>query len=407
MGSQFPGHYESPENPFGVAPGVIDGEFKIMNSTGKPAAIYQAGKIKVVTIAGQYNTVQVTWPVIAGAVDYSVYSGFSLFVTQSELKATVAATAYAFQFSPTVPTDLVPQVWIKANFASSPSIYIQAEPANIEANKDYFGRAENPLDPVNGATDMYTSTDNSDVVGDNDYMRFIAAEIRRRAILMLRNDGEDFILYVRRWSGGYCNCNQRDANLAAGADMIQGVIVDPDKGIGAEPDVSADPQNDALARCPRCFGTGIVGGYYPGISTLLRYGNLPPRAIVYKNFAIDLPHNFNTWTVWEPRMHAHDIVHRVKTGEVFEVADPARGEWRGVPFHQEAKLNLLPPGDPRYLLTDGNIQKALGQYGTLDTYTGNPQVNGDVARRVEDSVVNGGSSESSTDVIIGGGGAAV
>ena len=66
---------------------------------------------------------------------------------------------------------------------------------------------------------------------------------------------------------------------------------------------------------------------------------------------------------------------------------------------------LLPPGDARYLITDGIIQKALGQYGTLDTYNGNPIVGGQIARRVEDSVVNGGGSQSAPDVTIGGGGA--
>lgn len=406
MGSQFPGHYESPGSPWGAAPGKVDSEFRVMDTTGGPPAIYRAGKVLVNMVAGQYNTVQVVWPTVPGAVNYTILSGFSLFVNQAEPRATVTDTVYAFQFAPTVPTDLVVQVWVRANFDATAPVYVQSEPANVEANKDYFGRRENPLDPAGGATDMYNTRDYADVVGDNDYMRFIAAEIRRRAMLMIRNDGEEFIIYMRRWSGLYCDCNQRDANLVSGGDAIQGILNDPFKGIGAEPDRSGDPQNDALARCPRCFGTGILGGYYYGISTLLRYGNLPPRAIIYKGFAIDLPHNFNTWTVWEPKMHARDLVRRVKTAEVFEVENPARGEWRGVPFHQEAKLNLLPPGDPRYLIADGTIQKALGQYGTLDTYTGTPSVDGDIARRVEDSVVNGGSSESSPDVIIGAGGGA-
>jgi len=405
MGSQFPRQYDSPGSPWGTPPGSIDPEYKMMNTSGGAKAIYQANKVNVVMVAGQFNTVQITWPTIPGAANYSVYAGFSLFVTQAQLKTTTTATTYTYQFNPTVPTDTVVQVWIRVNYAAAPSIWLQAEPSNVEGNKDFFSRANNPLSGANAETDMYNTDDYADVIGDNDYMRFIAAEIRRRAILMIRNDGEEFVIYMRRWSGDYCNCNQVQANLVAGGDAIQGELNDPNKGIGAEPDLSADPQQDALSRCPKCLGTGIIGGYHYGIGTLLRYGNLPPRAIIYKNFAIDLPHNFNTWTVWEPKLHAHDLVRRVKTAEVFEVENPARGEWRGVPFHQEAKLNLLPPGDARYLVTDGVIQKALGQYGTLDTYNGNPIVSGQIARRVEDSVVNGGGSESSPDVIIGGGGA--
>lgn len=396
MGSQFPDHYESPESPWGAPPGINDPEFKVLNSAGRPDAIYQADVVKVVVFPGEYNTVQISWPSIQGAVSYSVYVGHSLFVTQATLVATQPGVDYTYKYSPTISPDIMLQAWIKVNFATGDPMYIQAEPASAEAFKDYFARSQNPLEPSYSA-----------IVGDNDYMRFIAAEIRRRAILMLQNDGEEFMVYMRRWSGAYCNCNQTDANLVSGPDAIQGALNDPLKGIGAEPDLSEDPQNDALARCPKCLGTGIIGAYYYGISTLMRYGNLPPRAIVYKNFAIDLPHNFNTWTVWEPKLHEHDIVRRIKTGEVFEVTKPARGEWRGVPFHQEAFLQLLPPGDPRYLVTDSFIQRATGQYDILPAYSGGTAVDGEIVRRVENEVVNGGEAESSAETIIGGGGASL
>jgi hypothetical protein len=307
-------------------------------------------------VPGAYNTVQVSWPAVPGFTgNYEVYSGFSLFASHAELKLTQPGISGTFQYNPSVPSDMVPQIWVKAG-----SIYVQAESANVEHKKDYFARALNPLEFSNSA-----------IVGDNDYMRFISAEIRRRAILMLQNDSEEFVLYTRRWSGRRCNCAQVQANLVSGQDAIrdniedtmQGqipedpVIKDPSQGMVEE---GQDPQGDALARCPRCLGTGIIGAYYPGITTLMRYGNLPPRAVIYKNFAIDLPHNFNTWTVWEPKLHEHDIVRRLKTAEMFEVTKPARGEWRGVPFHQEAMLNLLPPGDARYLVTDAMIQAADG-----------------------------------------------
>ena len=357
MGSQFPGHYEVPANPYGVAPGVVNDEFRIMNTTGRPHAIYQANAIKVDMAAGQYNTVEVSWPPVPGFTgSYDVYSGFSLYFSHATLQLSTAGITAAFQYHPSVPSDVVPQVWVKAG-----AMFIQADPANVEHNKDYFGRDTNPLDPTNPSNDMYDTQDNSAVVGDNDYMRFIAAEIRRRAILMLANDSEEFVVYMRRWSGPRCHCSQTQANLVSGPDSIQGQVPYQDAQPAASMiDEAQDPQGDALARCPICLGTGIIGAYYPGITTRLRYGNLPPRAIVYRNFAIDLPHNFNTWTVWEPTLHEHDIARRLKTGEMFEITKPARGEWRGVPFHQEAMMNLLPPGDARYLVTDAMIHTADG-----------------------------------------------
>ena len=300
-------------------------------------------------VAGEYNTVKLDWPVIAGAVSYTIRRGFSLFYSQSVEQDTVLTNTHTFQFNPSVATDMNVNVWVLANFAASPSVLVQAEPASTEKLEDYFSRSNNPLEP------SYAN-----LVADNDYMRFIASEIRRRAITMMQNDGEWFTLYVRRWSGSRCNCNETDANLLSGPDAIQGDIVSTTKGIGTEPDNSADPQQDALAQCPRCFGTGIIGGYYYGIPTYMRYGNLPARQIIFKNFAIDIPQNFNTWTVWEPKLHEHDLIHRRKTGEYFEVERAARGEWRAVPFHQEAQLNLLPPGDHRYKITDAAIQAVGG-----------------------------------------------
>ena len=57
-------------------------------------------------------------------------------------------------------------------------------------------------------------------------------------------------------------------------------------------------------------------------------------------------------------MDTVDIVRREKTGDIFEVTVPKTGEWRGVPMHQEAMLNILPPGDSRYTITDAAIVAA-------------------------------------------------
>lgn len=360
MGSRFPDHYNSPVNPWGTPPGLSEPEFKVMDTTGSVPAVYVADVVKVSVVPGEYNTIKVDWPSVAGAVNYTIRRGFSLYYSQSVVEApAVVGTTHTFKFSPTVPPDSVMNVWVVANFAApTPPILVQSEPASVERLEDYLVRSNNPLEPTDHTLSHYNSRDYADVVGDNDYMRFIAAEIRRRALLMLRNDGEWFTLYVRRWSGTRCNCNEVQANFVHGPDAIQGDIVDPTKGIGAPPDTSADPQYDALARCPLCWGTGIRGGYYYGIPTYMRYGELPQRQIIFKNFAVDIPHNFNTWTVWEPKLHTHDLVWRRKTGQYFVVEDAARGEWRAVPFHQEAKLNLLPPGDPRQTVTDDSILAA-------------------------------------------------
>ena len=345
-----PNYYHVDASPWGSPIGTNDPEFKVLTTTGAINAIYQTDVVKVSVVPGVYNTILVTWPAVSGAISYVVRRGFSLFYSQAVIQATVATSTCTFQFNPTIPPDSVMNIWVTAQFTSpTPDALVQATPASVENFSDYFARANKPLE-----------TSYASVTMDNDYMRFVAAEIRRRAITMIQNDGEWFTVYVRRWSGTRCKCNEEQGNLLNGSDAIQGNIVDATKGIGTEPDTSADPQYDAIARCPRCWGTGIIGGYYNGTTTYMRYGNLPARQILFKNFSVDLPHNFNTWTVWEPKLHEHDLVRRLKTGECFEIEKCGRGEWRAVPFHQEAQLTMLPPGDSRCTVTDAAILAAGG-----------------------------------------------
>lgn len=344
MGTRFPDFYNTSGTPWGPIPGTADPEFRVLNTTGSPAAIHTAGAVKVSVVAGAYNTVKADWPAVSGAVSYSVYAGFSPLVQHAVLKTTTTALTYTFQFFPSVPTDLITQVWVKATFGNATTSWIQAEAATVENSTDYLARSNNPLEPSYSRLSV-----------DNDYMRFVIAEVRRRAVVMIQNDGEEFVIYPIRRSGAYCNCNQQYGNVVSGTDAIQGNVNSSDVGIGKEPDVSADSQNDALHQCPRCFGTGIKGGYYSGMPVLMRYGNIPPRHVFYKGFAMDLEHNYNSWSLGDPRLHQHDIVRRVKTGEMFVCGEPARAEVRGVVTHQECKLDLLPPGDARYLVTDASI----------------------------------------------------
>ncbi len=344
MGEQFPNTYNVPQNPWGSAPGHVDNEWKTLDTLGSPASIPGIGQVLVSSVAGVYNTVTVAWPAIPTAVSYSVYAGFSPFFTQAVLKTTTASLTYTFQFYPSVPTDSIIQVWVQATLPDTSTVLIQSDPANVENLNDYFARTNNPLE-----------TGYSDVTIDNDYMRFVVAESRRRAMSMILNDGEDFVLYPRRWVGTYCNCNEQYGSEVPGQDAIQGDLNSADSGIGKPPDVSGDPQGDALHRCTRCFGTQIKGGYYSGSTLKMRYGNLPSRMIFYRGTGLELPHNFNSWALWNPRLHAQDIVRRVKTSEMFVVNEPKRSELRGIPLHQELNLDLLPPGDIRALVTDTSI----------------------------------------------------
>jgi len=352
MGSRFPTQYNSPSLPWGTPPGTIDTEFKVLNTTGSVAAIFSAGSVVVSHTKGAYNTVAVSWPPVASAVSYTVYSGFSLYFANAAAVGTVNAptVSYTYQYSESLPTDVYPQVWVKANFAAVPSVFVQADPASVDNAIDYSSRANNPLE-----------TSYADIIIDNDYMRFTFAEVRRHFITMMQNDGEDFEIYARKWAGPACVCRRR-TDMVLGRDLIQGAIVDSEKGIGEEPNIYDDPPNDEISRCSYCFGTGIQGGYFYKYETPLRYSATPVRQIVFGKYALELNQNFNTWGLWIPKVHDKDFVVRVKTGERYEVSGAKIGEIRGIPMHQEMLLSIINPGDIRYTITDAAI--AAGEAAT-------------------------------------------
>lgn len=180
-----------------------------------------------------------------------------------------------------------------------------------------------------------------DEVIDTDYMSEILGEIRRRHIAMLQNDAEEFIWFKRRWVGVPCKTSLN--NPFRPSDT---------------PDVYSHPSFDDHSRDEICFGTGIVGGYYPGIKILLRYGETPIKTIRFKDLGIELTHDFNSWTLWHPRLQKLDLLLRTKTGEYFVIDECAESKWRNVILHQKIKLTNLQETDIRQKVSDETIQAA-------------------------------------------------
>lgn len=117
--------------------------------------------------------------------------------------------------------------------------------------------------------------------------------------------------------------------------------------------------NLTSGRCEQCYGTGIAGGYWPGIDITARYGESPTRTIAFVSRAAELQHSFPSWTLWLPRLHEHDLLIRTLTGERFEVVGISESRWRGVTLSQRFSTNKMQPGDIRYKVTDAGIQAGL------------------------------------------------
>lgn len=350
MGSRFPYYYHAPHLPWGTPPGKIDNEFKVLVTSSWPNSVYETGAVILSKVSGIYNSLYIHWKPDVLAISYNIYFGYSLFISQAKIIGNTTDSFFSYQYPISVPYDVYPQVWIES-VRSNGSILIQSQPATFDNAIPYTERKDSPLE-INYASNVI----------DNDYMRFVYSEARRHEITMIQNDGEDFIIHCKRYTGTVCPCSKRD-NLVSGGDDVQGYVEDETKGIGLEPNNDIDPRYEGAARCKICFGTGIVGGYYFGLLNKMRYSDMVIKKITYKRHGLELELDYNTRALWEPKLHDHDIALRIKTGEIYEMSGTGRGEHRGIPFHQMTKLNLLPPGDIRYLITDAAIQTADEKYG--------------------------------------------
>jgi hypothetical protein len=251
-----------------------------------------------------------------------------------------------------LPNDIVFYVWVSYETPLGAEVFISDEPSHIAINQAF------EVNPLSLGTER-------DIISGAD-MKFYAEEIRRRGLAMLENDGEEFFLYIRRMYGQPCVCRTREPQkqgrvipMATGSYEDLGKDFDP--AVASEPELneSRDPEYQANMRCSDCFGTGIAGGYYPKIKILMRYGNIPPRVLKFQEQGIEFRHDFNSWTIWHPRLKDHDVLVRVRNNDRFFVTEPAQSEWRGIPLHQQCNAKSAPDTDVVYDLSDDKIITAL------------------------------------------------
>jgi len=278
--------------------------------------------VKVISaIEGGYTTLRISWEAVSGAVSYKVYG--SPCPMNMNLLTPTAITDLFFEYDiPQAPEDVVWHFWVGSLDGVGVETLISVDGATLQTSIDPFNPENNPQTTDFGCAQI-----------PDDMMNFYFNEIRRRTQALLDNDGEEFLVFMRRWSGRACP--KQDERI------------------------SSDPDYDSMHKHDLCYGTGILGGYCLSLTLKFRYGDSPPRKINFTESGIELGHDFNSWTIWLPKLHEHDIVIRKSTGERFKVADISESSWRGLPLRQQLKLLTLQPGDIRQLVNDTGITAAM------------------------------------------------
>ena len=191
---------------------------------------------------------------------------------------------------------------------------------------------------------------------DDNYQQYIFEEIRRRNQVLLLEFGEDGWIYQRKWEGVVCT----HPTIQTGVDDRSSDFFDDD----LDTEVNKDRDFEIIKRCPDCFGTGYFGGYYKKKIIRFRYGLVPPQLIRQVLQGIELTRDFNSWTLFEPKVHEKDIMVR-QNGDRHIVDTVGQSEWRGKPLHQTMILDLLEPKSITYKITDEAIAIAMQKAESL------------------------------------------
>lgn len=316
---------------------------------------------------GNPRLYNVSWQPQTGATKYIVYvSPHPITSFKNKFKDLPRTTiSVEFEIPIILPHNVVFYFWVTYINPFGNEIMIGDEPS-FTTNDTAF---EDDQDPISEGTKR-------DIMHDPD-AKYRIEEIRRRHLAIVENDGEDFYLYIRRFFGQPCVSLQRDSEGKVTGRSWKGSTpfltglgqnFNPDEVTEAEKQEAKDPnysQHTDL-RCPDCFGTGIAGGYYPKLRIRVRYGNAPLHIFKFQEQGIEFQHNFNSHTIWHPRLKERDFLVRIRTGERFTIKEPGYSSQRGIPIHQSFNAIAEAANSPIYGVTDEKIEAALDAEMSFD-----------------------------------------
>ena len=167
-------------------------------------------------------------------------------------------------------------------------------------------------DPFTGPPPVYPT---------NPQMDYWLEEIRRRNVWLLQQDGEDMLLYKRRFEGTAC----------------------------PKWDDGLQQCSFPLDRATPCYGTGYVGGYYPAYNLKIRR-IVTPFTLNVAGVGYKLDMKPRMWTVWAPRINAGDFV-VTQENKRYMITDVQQHTVRGLILHQDMDMELRLPTDMIYKVT--------------------------------------------------------
>jgi hypothetical protein len=308
-----------------------------------------------------YQKVKISWPKQLDAASYNVYGSPNPLNRFNRLNEKPIDDAFYVFDLPVMPETVQLYFWVTSVNGIGGERYLAHEGAtNLSSSLIDNNFISNPLTPMLGIPVTHII---------NAHMQnIILPQIRQRLQFELENDGEDVLLFIRRFVGAPCKCTDMGTAQPGSGDpnsVFSSVFTNDDDRIGQK----TSPDYQGRSRCLVCFGTGIVGGYYPSFKIKIRYGAVPITNVVRTRFGWQNVHNFSSWTLWYPHLTQHDVIVRPKDGERYTVNEPGESEFRGLPLHQEMNFQCLQQTDIKQQISDELIYKVTHEKEFIPTGT--------------------------------------
>lgn len=283
---------------------------------------------------GAYNIVTITWDIETdlGLQGYNVYfSMFPLYRYKVNKDALITENFLKFKL-PIYPQNMYFYFWV-SKIVNGKEIFINDDGETYfeVQNRNFYEETESPIE----TSYVFPDTKNINAAMKDLIHNFIPAEVK----FMLQNDGSDCDVYMRRWGtdkpfGIPCSCvDKSDAN----ADFR-----------GSD-------------RCSLCFGTGVLGGYYPPIKMTIRFNLMPAKKFASQVFGLKVSQTYDGWTIPDPILRAGDIIVRRVDGERYEIKEVKVSSPRDVKTRQDLGFDLIGTLDIRRIISLETINTALAK----------------------------------------------
>lgn len=115
-------------------------------------------------------------------------------------------------------------------------------------------------------------------------------------------------------------------------------------------------QRSVIDHCQVCYGTGVEGGYYASIPTLIQFDS-SNNNIIYSYFGRFEPNEIGAWTIAYPTLQSHDVLIRKKDLAIFRIEGLSPTEMLNKSCRQIMKLVQLSKTHP--------IQRILKREGLV------------------------------------------